>query len=425
MAEDLLFSGNARFVTHNRQVVATNQFVGEWIRFSEECYRYLLQAMEAGFSRSAFLACFRDRDDRLYMEKLLRGLESIKVLADSEQLEKEKEVSLRSVTLMLTNRCNLSCRHCAANAADGTKRDFLSTAAIKGIIDKVMVCHPESIILTGGEPLIRKDFLEILRHIVSYGEARVVVMTNATLITPLMAKELAGCVESVDISLDGFDEESCCGIRGKGVFDRVLRSISLLQQNGLDKISLSMVSLGRDQAAEKKFHDLCEGLRVKPVVRRLSYTGRAKENEEYFDGREKEQRICDRHLPSEQQIKSVMKACSCRAGVETLNVSDTGEIYPCGTFDGEMDSLGNMMEIESVRKFLEEQRQRVSRNAEKFYRYLPYKGDICADCCVRYFCWTCPYAALDRLEKSHKLAAYCAGQKAFLSRMVWGEECHG
>ena len=47
-------------------------------------------------------------------------------------------------------------------------------------------------------------------------------MTNGTLITPKNVKEIVSQIDSIDISLDGADEESCAVIRGKGVFEKVV-----------------------------------------------------------------------------------------------------------------------------------------------------------------------------------------------------------
>ena len=62
-------------------------------------------------------------------------------------------------------------------------------------------------------------------------------MTNGTLITPKNVKEIVSQIDSIDISLDGADEESCAVIRGKGVFEKVVSSIKLLQSHGFSKIT--------------------------------------------------------------------------------------------------------------------------------------------------------------------------------------------
>ena len=116
-------------------------------------------------------------------------------------------------------------------------------------------------------------------------------MTNALLLNENNVEEIVKNVDSVDISLDGYDEESYSKIRGKNVFNRVLDNIALLHEHGMYQISLSMVALGNDREDDRKFNELCKKLNVEPMIRRLSYTGRAKENEEYLRKLEKKLKV--------------------------------------------------------------------------------------------------------------------------------------
>ena len=128
---DLLFSRNAKFLRKNGQVVAMNRLCGNWIRFSEECYEYLQQAIELGLSKEEFLNCIEEDDDKSYMNKLIRNLENIKVIINFSDREKECEPNLETVQIMLTNRCNLKCKHCATNATSVNDSDYLTTEDIK------------------------------------------------------------------------------------------------------------------------------------------------------------------------------------------------------------------------------------------------------------------------------------------------------
>lgn len=77
--------------------------------------------------------------------------------------DEEKEEVIDVVYLLLTNRCNLKCIHCCADAADENSEVYrreMSTQEWTGIIDKIVDIEPGGIVLTGGEPLLRKDFLK-------------------------------------------------------------------------------------------------------------------------------------------------------------------------------------------------------------------------------------------------------------------------
>jgi MoaA/NifB/PqqE/SkfB family radical SAM enzyme len=103
----------------------------------------------------------------------------------------------------------------------------LSTSEIKGLISKVKKFNP-FIAIGGGEPLVRKDILEVLKYAKEQGLSCEVV-TNGTLITPELAKQLVKLADSVIFSIDGPPEIND-HIRGMGTFDRVARGIRLVQE---------------------------------------------------------------------------------------------------------------------------------------------------------------------------------------------------
>ena len=114
----------------------------------------------------------------------------------------------------LTYRCNLACEHCYLDAGPkplvGTQnfadRSELDTEECFKIIDDIASFAPECLtILTGGEPLLRRDILEIVRRAAERG-LWVVVGTNGVSITENLAKRLAEAgVRGLSLSLDALD----------------------------------------------------------------------------------------------------------------------------------------------------------------------------------------------------------------------------
>ena len=68
---------------------------------------------------------------------------------------------LLRVQIDITNRCNLLCKHCRASANQKGK-DILSVADFRNIFDDLQKIKIEKIILSGGEPFLRNDLLEII-----------------------------------------------------------------------------------------------------------------------------------------------------------------------------------------------------------------------------------------------------------------------
>lgn len=109
------------------------------------------------------------------------------------------------------------------------------------------------LVFSGGEPMVRSDFWEILDYTRKNYKGKIDIATNATLINEANVDRLIANVNRLDISIDGIDEDSCSEIRGKGVFNKVIRSINLLKERGFDEIYLSMVISDYNKELKKVF----------------------------------------------------------------------------------------------------------------------------------------------------------------------------
>ena len=117
------------------------------------------------------------------------------------------------VSWNLTYRCNLACEHCYLDAGPAkvqsaafADRSELDTAQCHRVIDEIAAFAPECVtILTGGEPLLRRDIVEIVRYGVGKG-LWIVVGTNGVKITENLARLLkAEGVRGLALSLDALD----------------------------------------------------------------------------------------------------------------------------------------------------------------------------------------------------------------------------
>ena len=108
----------------------------------------------------------------------------------------------------VTAKCNLECDHCHARAGDADRSDELTTEEGKTrVIDALaQVSDFKSLIFSGGEPLVREDLTELIAHSKRRGFYPIIA-TNATLITPEMARGLKragtlGIAASIDSMKD-------------------------------------------------------------------------------------------------------------------------------------------------------------------------------------------------------------------------------
>ena len=134
----------------------------------------------------------------------------------------------------LTRKCNLKCSHCYINATNKELNNELNTQEAKGLIDQISAVSRPLLILSGGEPLLRPDALELVR----YGAAKGFKMglgSNGSLIDDKAAKKLkeAG-IATVSISLDSSIPGQHDDFRGvSGSWERAVNAIKALKENNV------------------------------------------------------------------------------------------------------------------------------------------------------------------------------------------------
>ncbi len=141
--------------------------------------------------------------------------------------------TLRLVFWELTARCNLKCRHCRAEAQAEAADGELSTAEILAAARDIRATGDPILILTGGEPLIRKDFFEIADACTGLF-SRVALATNGTAVDDDMARRIVRSgIRRVSVSLDGAAAATHDRFRGvAGSFDATLRGYDALARAG-------------------------------------------------------------------------------------------------------------------------------------------------------------------------------------------------
>ena len=158
----------------------------------------------------------------------------------------------------LTYRCNLACEHCYLDAGGKpavdtpafADRSELDTAQCFRVVDEIAAFAPDGLlILTGGEPLLRRDIVEIIRHAAAR-ELWVVVGTNGVKITENLAHILKReGVRGLSLSLDALDAERHDAFRRvTGAFRNTVEGAKILARVGLPFIV--QTTIGRHNVHE-------------------------------------------------------------------------------------------------------------------------------------------------------------------------------
>lgn len=137
------------------------------------------------------------------------------------------------VSWNLTKKCNLRCPHCYMEAGERAENE-LTTAECLQLITEMKALGTEMLILTGGEPLLRKDIYEIARAASSQG-LWVVMGTNGVLVTDRVAQRMVECgVRGVGISIDSLNPQKHNSFRaGPNAWELSVRALDICRAHGL------------------------------------------------------------------------------------------------------------------------------------------------------------------------------------------------
>ncbi len=157
----------------------------------------------------------------------------VRLSSEKASFWKTVKPTLSELDIELTERCNNNCVHCCINLpADDliAKKREIPTAAIKEILKEAASLGCLTVRFTGGEPLLRDNFEELYLYARKSG-LKVLIFTNATLITPSLAELLLRIppLEKIEITVYGMKKLSYEAItRTPGSFEAAWRGINQL-----------------------------------------------------------------------------------------------------------------------------------------------------------------------------------------------------
>lgn len=141
--------------------------------------------------------------------------------------------SKRAFTIQwhITDRCNLECTHCYRDK----KTQELPLSQLKKVADNLIegisiLDVAPCFALSGGEPLLREDFYDLVDYLYLKGIPYVLIETNGTLIDSQIAKikEHSPPIAAVQVSLDGSTPSVNDAIRGEGAYERALSGLNCI-----------------------------------------------------------------------------------------------------------------------------------------------------------------------------------------------------
>ncbi len=158
-----------------------------------------------------------------------------------------RPTGLRELWLQINNACNLSCTHCLVSSGPGGDAG-MPTGTLLGVLDGAAALGLERLYLTGGEPLLRRDLFDLVRHANGELGLEVIVLTNAVVWSARIREQLGGLDRGLvrfQVSIDGARPKTNDRIRGEGTFHAALKGAAELAAMGY-QVSLTTVTTERN-----------------------------------------------------------------------------------------------------------------------------------------------------------------------------------
>jgi len=149
---------------------------------------------------------------------------------------------LTGLRVSVTNDCNLSCFYCHSEGCSSGNRQ-MTAEEIGKAIELAAEFGTRKVKLTGGEPLLRDDIIEVLRAIPKPPIEEVSMATNGTQLAGLAQDLKEAGLDRVNISLDTLDPETYASITGNPMLEDALAGVEAALRAGLKPLKINMVLL--------------------------------------------------------------------------------------------------------------------------------------------------------------------------------------
>ena len=202
-----------------------------------------------------------------------------------------QEHPLQLISWEATRRCNLKCVHCSSPSEEVDLGQELSTQEVIGAFEQIATDFDMSqfrhVNITGGEPFVRKDLLEVLRSIHRYPFYRNIdIQTNGIILAdhPELFSELNKWgVTGIGVSIDGLEQTHDAFRQIKGGFTKAFKAARLAVEHGYT-VTVSVVAHKKNIDEIRQLYELVKD-EIKPRIFRIMTIdpiGRAEFDSEYL-----------------------------------------------------------------------------------------------------------------------------------------------
>tara|TARA_Y100000310_G_C20674083_1_gene811909 strand:- start:1570 stop:2889 length:1320 start_codon:yes stop_codon:yes gene_type:complete len=247
-----------------------------------------------------------------------------------------KQDCVRSVELAVTYNCNLRCDKCfALKWLEGKKSKFLTVEEIKNMYAQAYKMGATHVNLTGGEPVGRKDIVEVVKALKPRGTL-ISLVTNGIMVTEekIIALRKAG-LNTLQVSLDSFTPELHDKYRGhKGCYEAAIRAAQLAKKHGLNVCFTTVAT--HENIESQELPNMLKLAKKMGILLLINYAGRSGgwHHKDFLVLTKDDKKVLNQYMHDpfarlQQMFNYHLKPGMCLMGKDKFNVSAYGEVYPC------------------------------------------------------------------------------------------------
>lgn len=335
---------------------------------------------------------------------------------DTIEKDPHHRFKLHIVHLSLSDSCNLNCSYCYAEQRKERGEKHLTLHDYYNLIDSVLSINRSCAFnLTGGEPLLNKDWYDIAKYIKS-NDCECLLLSNGTLINDSNIRLIKEVFDQVIISIDGSSAGIHSLTRGNN-YDKIMDTIRLFEDNHISyRLSMTVTRNNIFDVEEmaKKYGNRLRFAPLFPVSDmasdQLSITGL-----EYYYALKSAYGVeplshCNDAFENAQHSR----CHKCALGDGEISISATGDVYPCQLLHKPDFFAGNVIEKSIIE---------IYNNSEALRKCADLDVDCiegCKECAFRYICGgSCRARAYYECGNIAEKGNFCVYEKeAYLDGLV-------
>ncbi|PVX40439.1 cyclic pyranopterin monophosphate synthase subunit MoaA [Pasteurella langaaensis DSM 22999] len=185
--------------------------------------------------------------------------------------------------LSITDVCNFRCNYCLPNGyqAQPERQSFLTVDEIRRVGQAFAAMGTRKIRLTGGEPTLRKDFVEIVENLTALeGIEQLALTTNGYRMAKDVERWKQAGITSINVSVDSLDPRMFQQITGENKFADVMQGIERAFEVGYRKVKVNAVLMKDLNATE--FHQFLAWVKNRPIQMRFIELMQTGEMDSFF-----------------------------------------------------------------------------------------------------------------------------------------------